>query len=262
MPTQKHLQGRPSKSSTKKKEKKDDPRRRRRQLLRPSWRRLRARGKAAAKPARRRGQREAQKNGKGVSRGSADDVDPEEQAEEAPPRSRSIPTRWRTRSKRSRSPSARRSRTCSRPAAQKGFLTYDEVNDALPADIVSSDQIDDVMSMFGDNDIEIVDAQKAASSPEAAGAAKPAPGLVEEQKAEKKKKRKRTVAAAPPVTVGSRGAVTESAGDPCPPRRPGHRGAVGPGDADGRAGAQRRAPRGRAAAPSAGGDRQGGTQSI
>jgi RNA polymerase primary sigma factor len=49
---------------------------------------------------------------------------------------------------------------------QKGFLTYDEVNDALPADIVSSDQIDDVMSMFGDNDIEIVDAQKAAQGTE------------------------------------------------------------------------------------------------
>ncbi len=49
---------------------------------------------------------------------------------------------------------------------QKGFLTYDEVNDALPADMVSSDQIDDVMSMFGDNDIEIVDAQKAASAAE------------------------------------------------------------------------------------------------
>jgi RNA polymerase primary sigma factor len=47
---------------------------------------------------------------------------------------------------------------------QKGYLTYDEVNDALPADIVSSDQIDDVMSMFGDNDIELVDAQKAASN--------------------------------------------------------------------------------------------------
>ncbi len=43
---------------------------------------------------------------------------------------------------------------------QKGFLTYDEVNDALPADVVSSDQIDDVMSMFGDNEVEIVDAQK------------------------------------------------------------------------------------------------------
>ena len=40
---------------------------------------------------------------------------------------------------------------------EKGFLTYDEVNEVLPADIVSSDQIDDVMSMFGEHDIEIVD---------------------------------------------------------------------------------------------------------
>ncbi|HOP40590.1 MAG TPA: RNA polymerase sigma factor RpoD [Geobacteraceae bacterium] len=44
---------------------------------------------------------------------------------------------------------------------EKGFLTYDEVNDLLPPDIVSSDQIDDVMSMFGEMDIEVVDsAQK------------------------------------------------------------------------------------------------------
>jgi len=44
---------------------------------------------------------------------------------------------------------------------EKGFLTYDEVNDILPPDIVSSDQIDDVMSMFGEMDIEVVDsAQK------------------------------------------------------------------------------------------------------
>jgi RNA polymerase primary sigma factor len=49
---------------------------------------------------------------------------------------------------------------------QKGFITYDEVNDALPADVVSSDQIDDVMSMFGDNDIEVVDAQKSADAAE------------------------------------------------------------------------------------------------
>ncbi len=40
---------------------------------------------------------------------------------------------------------------------EKGFLTYDEVNDILPADMVSSEQIDDVMSMFGEMDIEIVD---------------------------------------------------------------------------------------------------------
>jgi RNA polymerase primary sigma factor len=44
---------------------------------------------------------------------------------------------------------------------EKGFLTYDEVNDLLPPDIVSSDQIDDVMSMFGEMEIEVVDsAQK------------------------------------------------------------------------------------------------------
>src|SRR5690349_8378346 len=38
----------------------------------------------------------------------------------------------------------------------KGFLTYDEVNDALPAD-VSPDQLDDVVGALGDEDIEIVD---------------------------------------------------------------------------------------------------------
>jgi RNA polymerase primary sigma factor len=43
---------------------------------------------------------------------------------------------------------------------EKGFLTYDDVNDNLPADIVSSDQIDDVMSMFGEHDIPVVDAAK------------------------------------------------------------------------------------------------------
>ena len=40
----------------------------------------------------------------------------------------------------------------------KGYLTYEEVNDALPANVVSADQIDDVMSILGDEDIEIVDA--------------------------------------------------------------------------------------------------------
>src|ERR1700733_647018 len=39
----------------------------------------------------------------------------------------------------------------------KGFLTYDEVNDALPADVVA-DQVDDVIGVLGDEDIEIVDA--------------------------------------------------------------------------------------------------------
>jgi RNA polymerase primary sigma factor len=43
---------------------------------------------------------------------------------------------------------------------EKGYLTYDEVNDLLPPDMVSSDQIDDVMSMFGEMDIEIVDSEQ------------------------------------------------------------------------------------------------------
>ena len=40
----------------------------------------------------------------------------------------------------------------------KGFLTYEEVNDALPAEMVGADQVEDVMSALGDEDIEIVDA--------------------------------------------------------------------------------------------------------
>jgi RNA polymerase primary sigma factor len=44
---------------------------------------------------------------------------------------------------------------------EKGYLTFDEVNDMLPSDMVSSDQLDDVMSMFGEMDIEVIDsAQK------------------------------------------------------------------------------------------------------
>jgi len=48
---------------------------------------------------------------------------------------------------------------------QKGFLTYDEVNDALPSDLVSLDQLDDIMMMFGAMDIEVVDSAKAGRLP-------------------------------------------------------------------------------------------------
>src|SRR3954465_2512008 len=40
----------------------------------------------------------------------------------------------------------------------KGYVTYDEVNDAMPEEIVSSDQIDDWLSTLGDEGIEVVDA--------------------------------------------------------------------------------------------------------
>ncbi len=41
---------------------------------------------------------------------------------------------------------------------EKGFLTYDELNNTLPAEVVSSDQFGSIMTMFGELDIEIVDA--------------------------------------------------------------------------------------------------------
>jgi RNA polymerase primary sigma factor len=47
---------------------------------------------------------------------------------------------------------------------EKGFLTFDEVNDILPPDI-ATDQIEDVMGMFGDMDIEIVDSSQKVKIP-------------------------------------------------------------------------------------------------
>jgi RNA polymerase primary sigma factor len=66
----------------------------------------------------------------------------------------------------------------------KGFLTYDEVNDALPSDIVSSDQIDDVMSMFGDNDIAIVDEANKVKLPDTKPPAEPVHAKAEEETSE------------------------------------------------------------------------------
>ncbi len=43
---------------------------------------------------------------------------------------------------------------------EKGYLTYDEVNEHLPADILAGDHLNEVMTMFGDMDIEIIDSAK------------------------------------------------------------------------------------------------------
>ena len=40
---------------------------------------------------------------------------------------------------------------------EKGYLTYEEVNDVLPSDLVTPEQIDDLMHLFGENEIDIVD---------------------------------------------------------------------------------------------------------
>jgi len=43
---------------------------------------------------------------------------------------------------------------------EKGYLLYDEVNDLLPADITSSDELDDLFSTFSSAGIEVVDSEK------------------------------------------------------------------------------------------------------
>ena len=43
---------------------------------------------------------------------------------------------------------------------EKGFLTYDDVNDMLPSDVISSDQIDDIIILFGEKNINIIDTDK------------------------------------------------------------------------------------------------------
>jgi RNA polymerase primary sigma factor len=53
----------------------------------------------------------------------------------------------------------------------KGFLTYDEVNDNMPEEIVSSDQIDDWLSALGDEGIEIVDSASKVRVPSKGAAA-------------------------------------------------------------------------------------------
>ena len=122
----------------------------------------------------------AQAAGKGKGKGRLpEDVDPEEQADELAAAVEVDPDAAADEVEEEPIADRKEVKDLLEVGRQKGFLTYDEVNDALPADIVSSDQIDDVMSMFGDNDIEIVDAQKAAQGTET----KPTVAASEEQQA-------------------------------------------------------------------------------
>ena len=43
---------------------------------------------------------------------------------------------------------------------EKGFLTFEEINDALPEEIVESEEIDEVMTIIVNNEIEIVENKK------------------------------------------------------------------------------------------------------
>jgi RNA polymerase primary sigma factor len=46
---------------------------------------------------------------------------------------------------------------------EKGYITYKQVNDILPDEVVSSEEIDDILFMLGENDIKIVDQEEKAA---------------------------------------------------------------------------------------------------
>ncbi|HEX2448650.1 MAG TPA: RNA polymerase sigma factor RpoD [Methyloceanibacter sp.] len=60
-------------------------------------------------------------------------------------------------------------------AKARGFVTYDELNEVLPSEEVSSEQIEDTMSMLSDMGINVIDTDEAEETPQAGeeGAAEP-----------------------------------------------------------------------------------------
>src|SRR3954451_7956487 len=95
-----------------------------------------------------------------------DDVDDDDEPEEAAPPKRPA----------SNKESERKKRELITMGKAKGFLTYDEINDHMPENIVSSDQIDDWLSTLGGEGIEVVD-----SAAQAKGDDKILPGVEEEE---------------------------------------------------------------------------------
>ena len=67
---------------------------------------------------------------------------------------------------------------------EKGFLTYDEVNDALPDGVLSSEQLDDVMMLFVELGIQMVDKPEQYEPPE-----EPDDDIQRTKKQKKKKKK-------------------------------------------------------------------------
>jgi RNA polymerase primary sigma factor len=58
---------------------------------------------------------------------------------------------------------------------EKGYLLYDEVNELLPADITSSEELDDLFSTFNSAGIEVVDSEKTYRDEQGGGRASEGP---------------------------------------------------------------------------------------
>ena len=94
---------------------------------------------------------------------------------------------------------------------EKGFLTYDELNSTLPAEVVSSEQFGSIMTMFGEMDIEIVDSpegeriKKARDTEETSEEAEEPtskPVLVPGRKMRRKKRKRRKSISLPAHSAG------------------------------------------------------------
>jgi RNA polymerase primary sigma factor len=59
-------------------------------------------------------------------------------------------------------------------AKARGFVTYDELNEVLPSEEVSSEQIEDTMSMLSDMGINVIDTDEAEETPAGEDGAEPA----------------------------------------------------------------------------------------
>ena len=68
---------------------------------------------------------------------------------------------------------------------EKGSLTYEEVNNLLPEDVVSSEEIDRILSILGEENIEIVDNRSETPADEAPALVDDDSTIVEEGKEEK-----------------------------------------------------------------------------
>jgi RNA polymerase primary sigma factor len=126
-------------------------------------------GKSVAHPSRRRkahGSEEVGKKGRRPEAGEADEQEPTETEEAAEAEESDELEDDAAQDDMSDITERSEVKALMERGREKGFLTYDEVNDALPTDIVSSDQIDDVMSMFGEHDIEVVDDAKKMKLPD------------------------------------------------------------------------------------------------
>ena len=92
-----------------------------------------------------------------------------DQTEQEPKTQTATRPRRRRRTARSSTCPMRRSRGCIKTAKTRGYVTYDELNAVLPSEEVSSEQIEDTMSMLSDMGITVVESE------EGRGAAPPKP---------------------------------------------------------------------------------------